>query len=310
MSILERLTFAGPSFDAARDILNLSGKVILVTGGNNGIGLETILQLAKHSPAKLYMGARNARKAEAAIARVKTLVPDATVSFLEVDVSSFASVKAAAYRFLADNERLDILINNAGIMGVEPSLSEDGYEITFATNHLGPALLTKLLLPALTRSSTPRVVNIASVLYNRAPSSGIFYDKLKTDCAGIGSLGVYAVTKLANIYHAQELGRRNPGITAVSLHPGLVRTDIIGDHAKKESPIFAWMVDIPGRLVSVDVKTGALNQLWASTSGEVRNGAFYMPYGKLIIGPALVEDKAAARELWEWTENEFKKHGF
>ncbi|KAH7016672.1 hypothetical protein EDB80DRAFT_888023 [Ilyonectria destructans] len=138
------------SFNPDKDIPDLSGKVVLVTGGNTGLGLETILQLSKHHPAHIYLAARSEEKAKNAIEEVRSKISNAPpISFIQLDLGSFASIKAAAASFTASSDRLDILINNAGIMATPERLTEDGYEIQLGTNHLGPALLTKLLLPTL-----------------------------------------------------------------------------------------------------------------------------------------------------------------
>jgi NAD(P)-dependent dehydrogenase (short-subunit alcohol dehydrogenase family) len=303
------------TFHPDSDIPDLTGKVILVTGGNTGLGKETLVQFAKHHPAKLYMGARSESKAKASIADIKKIVPEANIHFLKLDVSSFASVKAAAEEFLSQNDRLDVLVNNAGIMGVTPGLTEDGYEIHFGTNHMGPALLTKLLLPKLSSTAkrpetTVRIVNISSALYSWAPKSGIPLDQMKTDMKGVGTMELYGQTKLANIFHAKSLSARYPDITSVSLHPGIVKTNIISSDIKSSQPIFTWAVSVLGLVAAVDVTTGALNQLWASVSKDVKNGAFYYPIGKETAGNTLMNSKSSAEELWQWTEEQFSAKGY
>jgi NAD(P)-dependent dehydrogenase (short-subunit alcohol dehydrogenase family) len=308
--------FGRGKFVPDRDIPDQSEKVIVVTGGNNGLGKETILQLAKHNPSKIYMGARSEEKAQKAIADIKRMVPRADPKFLLLDVSSFQSIEKATKVFLAENDRLDLLVNNAGIMGVENSLSADGYEIQFATNYLGPALLTKLLLPTLAKTaalpgSDVRIVNVSSTLYDWAPKTGIPYSKLKTKQDGVDMMLLYGESKLAQIYHAQVLAKRYSNITSVSLHPGIVRTDIVNPNAKKTNPYLHWIFSVPGKLVSVDVATGTLNQLWASVADrkQIKNGAFYTPLGKEIAGNAFIDNPKAANELWDWTEKELIAYG-
>lgn len=108
--------FEGVTFDPSHDIPDLSGKVALITGGNTGLGKETVLQLAKHNPSRLYLAARTLSKAEAAIRDIKAVVPNANITFLQLDLASLKSVKEASDTFLASSDRLDLLINNAGIM--------------------------------------------------------------------------------------------------------------------------------------------------------------------------------------------------
>src|SRR6187402_1874653 len=117
--------------------------------GNNGLGKEAALQLAKHKPAMIFIGSRSIERGTAAIADIVSLVPNAKLTLIQMDLASLSSVQAAAKQFLTFSPRLDILMNNAGIMAVPAQLTADGYEIQFGTNHLGHALLTKLLLPTM-----------------------------------------------------------------------------------------------------------------------------------------------------------------
>ncbi|KAF3360644.1 Histone H2A [Verticillium dahliae VDG1] len=178
------------SFNPDKDIPDLSGRVILVTGGNIGIGKETVLQLSKHKPARIYLAARTESKAQAAIDEIRKTVPNAApISFLSLDLTSFDSIKKAAAEFLSKEDRLDILINNAGIMATPNGTTKEGYEIQFGTNHVGHALLTNLLLPTLKRTAAAtspprdvRIVNISSLLENTAPPTNPYdFAKLKTD---------------------------------------------------------------------------------------------------------------------------------
>ncbi|KAJ6133934.1 oxidoreductase [Penicillium sp. IBT 18751x] len=170
----------GKSFDPEKDIPSLDGKVILVTGGNAGLGKETILQLAKHHPKEIFLAARTQLKAEDAIQEIKKAVPKSNISYIKLDLTSFTSVKEAAEDFKSRSDRLDILINNAGIMAVPYSKTKEDYEIQFGTNHMGHALLTKLILPTLLSTaekpgSDVRVINLSSEGHYYAP--GIIYDQ-------------------------------------------------------------------------------------------------------------------------------------
>lgn len=141
------------TFDPEMDIPDLTGQVIIVTGGNAGLGFESIRQLAKHNPAHIYLAARSKQKAEEAIQKLKETNPQCPpISFLSLDLASFASIKAAARTFMSSESRLDILMNNAGIMDTPKGLTEDGYEVQFGTNSMGPALFTQLLMPVLQRT--------------------------------------------------------------------------------------------------------------------------------------------------------------
>jgi NAD(P)-dependent dehydrogenase (short-subunit alcohol dehydrogenase family) len=146
----------------------LSRQVIIVTGGNSGCGKETVLQLAKHNPRCVYLAARSKAKYDAAMKDISAAAPNANVRYLELDLASLGSVKKAANSFLSENDRLDVLVNNAGIMAHPHGVTKDGYELQFGTNYLGPAFLTYLLLPLMQRTvqSQPkcgvRIVNVSS----------------------------------------------------------------------------------------------------------------------------------------------------
>lgn len=303
------------SFAPDRDIPDLSGKVVLVTGGNSGLGKESILQLAKHKPRQIIMGARSRSKADAAIAEIMSEVPKANITFLELDLSSFDSIKKAASTVVQEQDRLDILINNAGLMGVDPSLTKEGYEMQFGSNHVGPALLTKLLLPLLDKTSKSpnsdvRVVQLSSELYKVAPKGGILFDKLKTPLESITGRARYGQSKLANLYYIKSLARKYPSIKCVSLHPGVVQTNVLAS-MHQNHPYLSWAIGLITRVFFVDVQTGALGQLWAATgkSEEITSGAYYIPLKKEVKNDKVVNDAELAEKLWEWTEKEFANHG-
>ena len=219
-------------FDPDRDIPDLSFKVIIVTGGTAGLGKETVLQLAKHGPGKLYLTARSKSKADAAIAEITKAVPHAKIDFLELDLASFASVKRAADTILAVESRLDILMNNAGVMALPPGVTEDGYEIQFGTNHMGHALLTRLLMPLLTKTaalpdSDVRIINLSSGAHSLTPSGGFAPEACKTDMSSTHTYVRYGQSKLANILYTKELAKRYPKIASVAVHPGRVKSQLL-----------------------------------------------------------------------------------
>lgn len=305
------------TFDPVKDIPNLSGKIILVTGGNNGLGKESITQLAKHNPARIYMGARSSKKAQEAIQDIEKEVPNAPITFLAMDLASFSSIKSAADTFLTENDRLDVLINNAGVFACPPGLTTDGYEIQFGTNYMGSALLTRLLLPILNKTAGKdnprndvRIVNVGSEIYRTSPKGGLPLSQMNTPLTEINTITRYGLSKLANLYFAKSYAKRYPYIKSVALHPGLVQTNIGGNMTA--NPILSFIFNQITRVTSIDVPTGALNQLWASTanSDEVKNGAYYIPFMKEADRADIMNDEDKAEELWQWTEQEFEKHGF
>lgn len=327
----------GPSFNPEKDIPDQSGKVILITGGtkklplnsipylthantiylltgNSGLGAESVKQFAAHNPSEIYLAARTASTAESTIKAVKTLYPNATITFLPLDLSSLESVKKAADTFNASSKRLDILLNNAGIMATPAGLTKEGYEIQFGTNHVGHALLTKLLLPTLERTaakpnSDVRIINLSSSGERAAPRGGLVLEDAKTPMDSYLTMTRYGQSKLANILFTKELAKRYPSIKSVAVHPGLVNTDL-GRGLKANWPILTLPVNILAPLVGASVATGSLNQLWAATSKDAKTGAFYYPVAKETAGSSYAQDGKLAERLWEWTEEELKKHGY
>lgn len=303
----------GANFSSQRNIGPLDGKVILVTGGNSGLGKESIIELVKHNPREIWLGARSSKKAAQAIEEIKQRVPNHAVEIkvLEMDLTSLQSVSAAAHTFNSQSPRLDILLLNAGIMAVPAGLTKDGYEIQFGTNHVGHALFTKLLLPTLLKTaeepgSDVRVVVLSSSAHQYAPKDkGINFDTLKTNGASLGPTPCYGQSKLANILFAQELARKYPQLKAPVVHPGLVNTNLANTMGEN-----SWVMKVAWKVVSsfigVDVQTGVQNQLWAATADKVKSGEYYEPIGVTGRGKKWTNDPALARKLWDWTEKELE----
>lgn len=277
--------------------------------GNNGLGKETVLRLAKHSPKCIYLGTRSLDKGEAALKDIKTEVPDSNIKLLQIDMASFASIEAAVDVVKADFERFDILINNAGISNLPPDVTKDGYELQFGTNHMGHALLTKLLLPAMlkTAASAPadsvRIVNISSDGHYNAIAPGIHFDDLNI----VNNWTRYAQSKLANILHANALAKRYPSILSVAVTPGVVQTSIF---EKMNSPVLNVLLMMFGWAYLVTIPEGCKNQLWAATAPGVERGFYYSPVGVKGFGSKFARDEALEDKLWEWTEAELAKHGY
>uniref|UniRef100_A0A2D3UTS8 Related to retinol dehydrogenase 12 n=1 Tax=Ramularia collo-cygni TaxID=112498 RepID=A0A2D3UTS8_9PEZI len=298
------------------DIPDLSGKTILVTGGNSGLGAESCLQFAKHGSPRIFLAARSREKAEQAIANIKAQVPDANITFLSMDLADLESVKKAAEQFIAESSRLDILLNNAGILGSPPGLTKDGFEVTLGTNHVGHALLTKLLLPVLQEtaqnpgSEDVRIVNVSSRAYKWAPNGGLAVESALTTMSDAGMFQRYAYSKIANIYFTQELAKRYPTIKSMVIHPGAVATNVSHDLQTSNPwiPAFVWSVGT--KLLLNPVARGALTQLWASCSPDAQSGKYYEPVGRLVNLTGAASDESNAAKLWEWTESQLREKGF
>lgn len=217
-------------------IPDFSGKVVLVTGGTPGIGEETLLQLVPHSPRQLIFTGRNDSVAKKIISDIETqsTAMKGKITFVQCEMSNLSSVKEASKMILAQTDRLDIFMCVAGIMAVPPAMSTDGYEIQFATNHLGQALLIKLLLLRLLSTAQEPESDVRIVITSSTaarpplpPPGGIEFDKLKTSQDMLmGPMRRYAQSKLANILYASTLAIKFPQITTISVHPGVGYTGL------------------------------------------------------------------------------------
>ncbi|KAL9627486.1 MAG: hypothetical protein Q9204_006531, partial [Flavoplaca sp. TL-2023a] len=225
------------------------------------------------------------------------------------------SISAAAEEFKSQSSRLDILMNNAGIMATPLAETEEGYESQFGTNHMGHALFTKLLMPTLLKTaeeegSDVRIVNLTSEGHNLAPRpQGILFDEAELKKQGPWTR--YGQSKLANILFTKELASRYPSITSVAIHPGVILTDLYASN-QRSNVLLKYGVMLLGPLFMADIPTGALNQLWAATGKktEVVTGNYYTPVGASSKGSKWAQNKNLAQELWAWTEKEFASKGY
>lgn len=316
--------FRKPVFDAEKEIPSLAGKVILITGGTGGLGRETVVSFAKHDAAHIYFTGRSQPSAEETIRLAKAASPTASVTFIKCDLASFASIEKAAKDLVSRTQRLDILMANAGIMAHPPGLTEDGYELQFGTNHMGHALLVKLLTPLLLQtaerpeSRDVRVVWDTSLGHKGHNPKGIDFAKLKTKhedivpCGMQGSVGPwirYAQSKLANLVYARAYAKHYPQITSVSIHPGVSATGLVGGLSLPQK-MFVYATSYP---IMIPAEMCAWNQQWAATAplgdGErqVQTGTFYMPVAKKGTTTKKGNDPELEKQLWDWTEEELKE---
>lgn len=266
--------------------------IAIVTGANHGVGLETARGLARHG-ARVVLAVRNAEKGEAAARDVVASVPGARVEAMLVDVSDLESVRRFVAEYQARHDRLDVLVNNAGIHTAKRALSAQGHELTLATNHLGHFLLTNLLLDLLKRSAPSRVVNVAS----EAHAFGrIRFDDLMGERSWSG-FGAYAQSKLANVMFTYALARRleGTGVVAHAVHPGSVRT---GWARGRESGLFRHVVALASPFL-LTPEQGARAPLHAALSPEAArvNGRYYVRRREAQSIRAS-HDVAAQERLW------------
>ncbi|KAK8051161.1 hypothetical protein PG993_002546 [Apiospora rasikravindrae] len=300
---------------------SLCGKVIMVTGGNSGLGKQSIMEFAKHEPAEIWLAARDTDRADQTVFELSRQFPNTDFKVLELDLASLDSVREAAETFLYSANRLDVLLLNARAGGSSPpAMTRDGYEGAFGVNHMGHALLTKLLMPVLLHTirhnrnrgnvSDVHVVVVSSVMMNHAPRRGIQFDKLKMPAPGHSrfTFRCYAQSKLANTLFARRLAREYPQLTVAAVHPGVVRTNLMGVIARHDGGVLARLGRPISRACMASVQDGIQNQLWAATSQDVVSGEYYSHMGVKGRMNKLARDDMLAEKLWQWTEVELENY--
>ncbi len=277
--------------------VDMSGKRCVVTGANTGIGKVTALELAR-AGAHVTLACRNQAKAEAAMAEIRAEAPSASVAFSPLDLGTLDGVRQGAAALLEDGEPIHVLVNNAGLAAVG-GLTQDGFEHTFGVNHLGPYLLTRLLLDCIIQSAPARIVCVASHAHYGA--KGIDFDAQRRAARSVIGLGAYNVSKLANVLFANELARRlkqrEVDVTAYSLHPGVIASDI---WRKVPWPIRPIMLSF----MSTN-EEGARTSLYCATSPEcAAESGLYYDKCQLKEPSKAAKDEGLAAELWhhsaEW----------
>lgn len=264
------------------------GKVCIVTGANTGIGKETALGLAKLG-ATVVMVCRDRQRGEEAQSEIKRKSGNDKVDLMLCDLSSLRSIKQFAPVFAQRYDRLDVLVNNAGIVLREHSMTEDGLESTFAINHLGYYLLTNLLLDLLKNSAPSRIVNVASAAHK--------FGSLDVNAWPTGrqysAFGSYANSKLANILFTRELAQRltGTGVTANCLHPGGVGTNLFRGFPKFLQTVI--------KLVTISPERGARTSIYLACSPDVEGitGKYFARCRQQESSDAS-RNKVAARDLW------------
>lgn len=285
-----------------------TGRTFLVTGANSGLGFETARALAR-SGAEVVLACRNQQKGDEALTRIRAESSEAKVSLLPLDLADLRSVREAAARFAAEHELLDGLVNNAGLMALPFTKTEDGFEMQMGTNHLGHFALTGLLLPSLEKAKAPRVVTVTSLYHKRGKVdlSDLFFEKRRYD-----KWVAYAQSKLANLLFAFELQRRASkkklALLSLGAHPGYSATELQGKGPKAEGSSFLeGVMKIANAVMAQSQERGALPQLRALTDPAAQGGELYGPSGfQEVWGDAVrvqavaaAHDEAVARGLWE-----------
>jgi NAD(P)-dependent dehydrogenase (short-subunit alcohol dehydrogenase family) len=282
-----------------RDVPNQVGRCVIVTGANTGIGFEAALALAKKG-ARVLLACRDQAKGDAAIARIRQQSPSADVAFLPLDLADLASVRRAV-DLAAAEPRIDVLLNNAGVMFPPLTRTADGFELQFGVNHLGTFALTGLLLPKLAETPGSRVVVTASLAHK---GGKLQWDDLNAE-KHYNRTARYSDSKLANMLHFAELDRRlraaGSPVTAVGCHPGVAATDLMRHVGpfRVFTPLFGLLLN--------SAEQGAWPALQAATAPTIEPGGYYGPQGiGEMRGPSTqarrtrtAEDPALGRRLWD-----------
>jgi NAD(P)-dependent dehydrogenase (short-subunit alcohol dehydrogenase family) len=296
-----------PKTWSGQDIPDQSGRTVLVTGANSGTGFETAMALARKG-ARVILACRRADAAMAAERRILSEAPGAQVEWVALDLGSLASIREAAHAVRAGQPRLDLLINNAGVMIPPHGRTADGFELQFGTNHLGHFALTGLLLPLLLATPGSRIVTMSSIAHKQGR---IRFEDLQFEL-GYRAMAAYSQSKLANLMFTFELQRRlrqaRSSTLALAAHPGWART-ALQRHAAGH-PLFRTVIAILGPFLSQDAAHGALPLLRAAVDPAAGGADYYGPGGRgeLKGAPTLVQPKALARDeavqhqLWERSE--------
>jgi NAD(P)-dependent dehydrogenase (short-subunit alcohol dehydrogenase family) len=290
------------------DIPSLQGGLAVVTGANSGIGWHTALELAR-AGSEVILASRTEAKGRDAADRIRQQIPQAKVRPEVLDLASLRSVQAFASK-AGSEDKLDLLINNAGVMSVpKRQVTEDGFELQFGTNFLGPFALTLSLMPALMRAPSPRVTTVSSGAANMGLKKINFGD-LQWE-RSYGPWIAYCQSKLADLMFALELGRRSAssGLPLVSnaAHPGYARTNLQTSGPGREQYRIEKMM---AAFMSHDAAHGAMPTLRAATTRDAISGSYFAPERMfqlkgdpvLVRIPKPARDVAAARQLWETAE--------
>ena len=291
----------------AADIPDQSGQVAIITGANTGLGLATARDLAR-AGATVVMACRDEAKGERAAASVRASTPNAALEVAPLDLADLASVRSFAAQAAAAHERIDLLINNAGIMAAPRRLTKDGFESQFATNHLGHFALTGLMLPALLKAPAPRVVTVSSHLHRRGTMR---FDDLQGE-RKYDRWGAYGQSKLANLMFCFELQRRaiegGSSLLSLAAHPGYASTNLqFAASDRFYEKAIGW---VGNRVLAQSADMGALPTLYAATVADLPGGTFVGPGGRaqqrgypiVVTAASKAYEEDDWRRLWEVSE--------
>ena len=285
----------------SKNISNQAGKVVIVTGGSSGLGLETAMVLSDKN-ARVTIGVRNLEKAKTALSMRKHKSPDTDIRIMELDLADLSSIKEFTNKFKQTNSRLDLLINNAGVMIPPYQKTIDGFELQMGTNHLGHFALTCRLIDLLKNTPESRIVNVSSMAHK---AGNINFDDLHWEKRKYKKWSAYGDSKIANLYFTFALQTRleeeNSHVIVTAAHPGWTATKL-----QRHSGIFSVLNPVFAQTIPM----GALPTLYAATGPDVSGKDFFGPsgfmeikgYPKKVVSNTRSKDSELAERLWKMSE--------
>jgi retinol dehydrogenase-12 len=291
--------------------------------GTSGIGRATCEALVECNPTHIFLLSRNTYDGVAIAEQIQTTAPDILISFIPCDLSSFTEIRRAVSDFALLSSRLDLLFCNSALCMVPANLTQDGYEIQFGVNHLGHALLIKLLMPTLLQTAAQepedvRIIMVSSRAHSWAPKEGIRFDDLETEQRRLTTKERYGQSKLANLLYARELALKYPAIKTVSVYPGVADTNLMSHRSKKSmryDRVVRAVTNLFNRICRRSGKElltpaeGARALVWCAMAptADVTSGEYYDPGGALGQCSAKGRDMYLATSLWDWTQSIVEK---
>lgn len=283
------------------NIIDQTGKIVIVTGCASGIGLETASVLASKN-ATIIMAVRNLEKGETAQNLIKKNFPTADIRIMELDLASLSSVIAFTEKFKLAFSRLDLLINNAGVMIPPYQKTTDGFELQMGTNHLGHFALTGILIDLIKSTKESRIVNVSSMAHK---AGNINFNDLNWEKRKYKKWGAYGDSKIANLYFTFSLQKRlekeKSHIIVAAAHPGYTATKL-----QRHMGVFSVLKHV----FAQSIPMGALPTLYAATAKDVKSGNFFGPsgfmeikgYPKKVVSNTRSQDPQIAEKLWKISE--------
>ncbi|KAI8800114.1 hypothetical protein BJ742DRAFT_860307 [Cladochytrium replicatum] len=305
VSLVRQIVTTNPKWDYGK-IPSLDGKVVIITGGSTGLGKIQALEMAKKG-AHVFVVGRSPEKTNAAVEEIKKASGNSKVEFLYADLMDLASVEKCADDFLAKNLPLHILVNNAGIMDAPFSLSKDGIESQFATNHFAHVLLTIKLLPAMESVPEARIVILSSIAHVNVSKEGIKVDELNEE-SRYNARARYGETKIANIYFTRVLQKKldaagHGHIFVNAVHPGIVKTELDRFAEEPRSALLSSILISPEK--------GAITQTYVATAPEIKEkkykGKYFVPFASEECPSNVALNDVLAEKTWIWTEKVFQE---